>query len=64
MDIYTLHSWMNYEYDNNLFRKDIIETLFNNLINNLNIKGIKIKDESKLYTDFLLHIIKFSKTHV
>ena len=61
MNIYELENWMNKNYSDNLFRKDIIDTLFNNLCNKLTEKGMKIKNEDQFYKDFLIYLIKYSK---
>jgi hypothetical protein len=60
MDIYELEMWLDKEYDNNLFRKDIIENLFNSILLKVKNSGLIIKNEDKFYKDFLLYLIKYS----
>ena len=60
MDIYSIENWLQKKYNSNLLRKDIIERLFNKLIFDLKKNGLIIKNENRLYCDFLIYIIKYS----
>lgn len=60
MNIYELHNWMNKNYSDNLFRRDIVDMMFDNLLHKLKEKGIQIKNEEQFYKDFLIYLIKFS----
>ena len=60
MNIYELENWMNKNYSDNLFRRDIVDMMFDNLLHKLREKDIKIKNEEQFYKDFLIYLIKFS----
>ena len=60
MNIYELQNWMNKEYNYNLFRKDIIEKTFNNLLIKIKNTGLIIKNEEIFYKNFLIYLYKNS----